>query len=279
LAGSLGDQLLSIRVDKSSPVPVYVQIAAEVRRLVRGGTVAPDSELPSERLLCEAYGVSRMTLRQALGVLEREGLIEARRGRGTFVSLPAAGVAPLPGIPEEMIAGPAAFTRLLQFRMARPTAPAREFFGPAHGERVYQIRRLRFAHGNPVALEFVQLPQALCPNLNQLDLVHDSFYRILEERYRLRLAECIEEISALRPSPGQRRLLQAPSSAAILMVCRRTRTTTGAPALFAITAYRGDRYTAVRSVSCNLPIHGSAEGLFHKGNQTSPAVRPAGDGS
>ena len=87
MSANFADRTLAIRTEKSNPVPVYVQIADEIRGLLRGGTVATDTELPSERLLCEAYGVSRMTLRQALGILRREGLIECQRGRGTFVSV------------------------------------------------------------------------------------------------------------------------------------------------------------------------------------------------
>ncbi len=279
--GSFADQALAIRVDKSSPLPVYAQIADGLRRLLRNGTVPHDSELPSERLLCEAYRVSRMTLRQALGALEREGLVQARRGRGTFVSIPTETSQSPSRLHEDTIPG-AAITKLLSFRIGEATTPAREFLGLERGERVYHVRRLRLTRGDPFALEFVQIPQPLCPNLNQLDLVHDSFYRILEERYGLRLADCAEEISAVRPSRDQRQLLECPVSAAILVVCRRMRASTGIPALFAITASRGDLYTAVRSMSCNVSIDRSVGGLFERGKQTSPAVcqhEPASHGS
>ncbi len=245
-AGSLGDQVLSIRLDKSSPIPVYAQIVEQLRRVLSGDAVPADSELPSERLLCQAFGVSRMTLRQAFGVLEREGLIEARRGRGTFVSLPSVqDRSSSPQFAEEL----PGLTRLLLFRTGRPTADAQEFFGLAEAERVYHIRRLRFAHGHPVALESLQVPQRLCPDLNQLDLVHESIGHIRKERYSLRLADSLDEISAARPSRSQRQLLAAPASAAVLIISRRTRTTSGVPALFAIAAYRGDLYTAVRQYS------------------------------
>jgi GntR family transcriptional regulator len=242
----LGDQVLSIRVEKSSAIPVYAQIAEQLRGVLSGDTVPADAELPSERLLCQAFGVSRMTLRHAFGVLEREGLIEARRGRGTFVSLPAVQDRPPLAQFDEP---PAGLSKLLSFRIGRPTADAQEFLGLADAERVYHIRRLRFAHAHPVALESVQAPQRLCPDLNQLDLAHESIVHILEERYSLRLADSLEEISATRPSRAQRELLEVPASAAILVICRRTRAASGVPALFSIAAYRGDLYTAVRHYS------------------------------
>ncbi len=76
----------AIRLEKSSPVPVYAQIAESMRTLLRSGTIPAGTALPTERALCEQFGISRMTLRQAYEALEREGLIESHRGRGTFVS-------------------------------------------------------------------------------------------------------------------------------------------------------------------------------------------------
>ena len=242
----LVDQLLAIRVDKSNPVPNYAQIAEAMRRVLRGCTVPAETELPSERMLCQAYRVSRMTLRQALGMLQREGLIEGRRGRGTFVPLRRLDREQhLASFTEEMRArGAVGSSVVLSLGLGNPSAPAGEFFA-REGEPAYRIERLRLADGAPVAMDTVELPQVLCPGLDRFDLVHDSLYRILEEEFGLKLAACVEEISAARPSAAQKRLLQSPRSVAVLMVRRRTLTLDGVPAEFAVTAYRGDLYTAV----------------------------------
>lgn len=246
-----GQRILAVPVDKSDPVPAYVQIAQGIRGLVRNG-VAAGTELPSERLLCESYGVSRMTLRQAMGILQREGLIECLQGRGTFVSARRVQKQQqeLRSFTEEIRArGQVPSTRLLAFRAEKPSAGAREFFGLPEDGAVYRIERLRLGDEIPIALEWVELPCSACPDLERFDLVQDSLYRILEEEYGLKLADCLEEISAVQPNSAQRKLLQAPPTAAILRVCRRTRTTRQIPVEFAITAYRGDLYTAiVRSI-------------------------------
>ena len=62
-----------IRLDKAAPEPVYMQIAAAIRDLLRSGRIAPGAALPPEQLLARRFGVSRMTMRQANDVLEREG--------------------------------------------------------------------------------------------------------------------------------------------------------------------------------------------------------------
>ncbi len=76
----------SIRLDKYSPNPIYLQIAEGIGELLKSGVLPAGYVLPPERALCEQFGISRMTLRQAMGLLDREGLIESRRGRGTVVT-------------------------------------------------------------------------------------------------------------------------------------------------------------------------------------------------
>src|SRR3954452_4104678 len=73
-----------VTIDKSNGEPIYLQIAAAIKQLLHSGKIPPGSSLPPEQVLARQFGVSRMTMRQANDVLEREGLIERQRGRGTF---------------------------------------------------------------------------------------------------------------------------------------------------------------------------------------------------
>src|SRR5690242_5439523 len=84
-APDLSSSFLNFELDRRSPVPVYIQISDAIRERIEAGELRPDAVLPSSQLLCEKLGITRMTLRQAYAVLEREGLIDAQRGRGTFV--------------------------------------------------------------------------------------------------------------------------------------------------------------------------------------------------
>src|SRR5438477_5280919 len=97
---------LHVDIDKRSPVPVYVQISDAIRAMIHGGELGPDSILPPSKLLCERFGITRMTLRQAYAVLDREGLVDAQRGRGTFVRRPRIerSLSQMIGFSEEMLA-------------------------------------------------------------------------------------------------------------------------------------------------------------------------------
>jgi GntR family transcriptional regulator len=242
----------TVRVDKADPHPIYAQIASRIEALLRRGVVAPSTALPPERLLARQLGVSRMTLRQAYDVLERAGLIECQRGRGTFVSARhlEKQQQEMRSFTEEIRArGAVPSSKLISMRTAKPGLAARDFFGIPETEEVYEIERVRLADATPVSLEKVEIPCYLCPGLTDFDLARQSLYRILEQHYGLELARCVEEISAAQPNRVQRQLLDVPRSSAVLVVRRKAYTTNDTPAELAVTAYRGDLYHAmVRSV-------------------------------
>jgi GntR family transcriptional regulator len=242
----------NLRVDKSSPTPVYAQIAEAIRSVIQGVPLGPGSLLPPERVLCESFGVSRMTLREAYEIVEREGLIETQRGRGTFVAPKrlAKQQQEMRSFTEEIRArGGVPSSRLVSLRVQDASPAAREFFGLSRDERVFEIQRLRCSDGEPLALETVQIPCSLCPNLDRFDLVNHSLYKILEENYGLELTHCVEEISAGRPDPRHKKLLGLPASAAVLIFKRKTYTATETPVELGVSVYCGDAYSAiVRSV-------------------------------
>jgi len=247
-AQTAAEKIVAIRIDKTSPTPVYAQIAEALRALLASGAAPVGTPLPPERVLCEQFSVSRMTLRQAYDILERDGLLESHRGRGTFV-------APIKmqkkqqemrSFTEEIRArGGIPSSQLLAFRTVKQHGAAKDFFGLPESELLFEIERVRFADGVPLALELIHIPQYLCPNLDRFDLVSQSLYRLMEENYGLDLARCTEEISASHPTKSQRTLLQIPPAVAVLTVKRRTYSDKETPVELAITTFRGDLYTAI----------------------------------
>jgi GntR family transcriptional regulator len=227
---------------------MYLRIAEAMTALLKSGAYPAGFPLPPERVLGEQYGVSRMTLRQAMSILEREGLVESHRGRGTFV-------APnrlqkqqqeLRSFTEEVRArGGNSQSRLISFEVIAPPPSAKDFFGLTEGEKVYAINRLRYKDASPLASEAAMIPQKICPWLERFDLAKNSLYRILEESYGLRLQTGIEEISAELPSAAHRKLLEIPRNTAVLVVNRKTFTDTGIPLELTRSTYRGDLYSAV----------------------------------
>lgn len=249
---TMGESVLAIRLDKGSGTPIYLQIAEEIRALLKRGGLPAGTSLPPERILCESYGVSRMTLRQAFDLLARDGLIETQRGRGTFVAPKRLSKQQqqMRSFTEEIRArGGTPSSRMVSFRVQPASLEAQEFFGEIADGQVYEMKRLRYCDGEPLALETVQIPCRLCPNLDRFDLANHSLYRILEENYGLTLTHCVEEISAARPERLHLKLLGTPAPTAVLVIKRKTYTAAEVPVEFGTTVYRGDAYSAmVRSV-------------------------------
>jgi GntR family transcriptional regulator len=248
MSSSMLRKFESIPLDKSATQPIYQQIADGIATLIRSGSLPAGALLPPERALCEAFEISRMTLREATRILESEGLLESYPGRGRFVA--AARLRKqqqeMRSFTEEIRArGGVPQSRLLSFKRREPPAKAREFFPLADGEEVYEICRLRLRDGIPLALEEVQISQRLCPGLERFDLERNSLYSILEESYGLRLEHCLEEISAELPSKYQRKQLDIPQSAATLVVNRKSYAESGQPLELTRATYRGDLYSAV----------------------------------
>src|SRR6267378_3991780 len=145
----------SIRIDKDGPTPIYLQIAEAISSLLASGVLPPGYVLPPERVLCEQFGISRMTLRQAMSLLDREGLIESRRGRGTVVT-PARlrkQEQELKSFSEEIRdRGGRPESRLISLELTVPGESVRDFFELKDQQKVYEILRLRLKDREPLAL-------------------------------------------------------------------------------------------------------------------------------
>ena len=238
------EPVLNIQIDKRSPVPVYVQIADAIRAFIHNGKLGPDSILPPSKILCERLGITRMTLRQAYARLEREGLLDAQRGRGTFVRRPRIerALSHMIGFSEEMLAsGKTPSSKVLAFEQAPAEGAALQFLGEG---LVYRMERLRLADDVPIALEEVRIPVSLCPGLERFDLAGSSLYVVLEREFGLRFDRCEQVIAAAIPDRRQRLALQIGTNVALLTVTRHSYTKSGRPATYGTTFYRGDLYTA-----------------------------------
>ena len=254
----------SIRINKDAPTPIYLQIAESIGSLLASGALPPGYVLPPERVLCEQFGISRMTLRQAMSLLDREGLIDSRRGIGTVVrnSRLRKQQQELRSFSEEIRErGGRPESRLISLGLATPAASVREFFGLREDQKIYEIQRVRLNDGEPLALELARIPERLCPGLERFDLTKTSLYRVLEESYGLSLESCSEEISAEIPNSECRKLLSVPAGTAVLVVNRRTYARDGRPVEFTRSVFRGDRYSAlvhsVRKTNSVLKASGS----------------------
>lgn len=230
---------------RSGPVPRYYQLQEIIRERIRSGEWAPGSLIPSERELCERYGISRMTARQAISGLEAEGLLYREQGKGTFVGQPviAQQLLQLTGFTEDMTARqrrPGA--RVLSADMWPADAETAERLRIREGQPIYRLRRLRLADGEPLAIELTRISFIGCERLLQYDLSKASLYRLLEGTFDIPVIEADEELYADRATDDEAQLLQVAPASPVLRTSRVMFTRRNHPVEYATSVYRGDKY-------------------------------------
>ena len=137
-----------------SPQPLYEQIKDTLRGRILDGTYAPHSQMPSEHELCALFGVSRITVRQALGDLQKEGLLFKLHGKGTFVSKPKAfqNVTSLQGFGEAMSSmGYEIVNQLRSFRIVEASRHVATKLNLPEGAPVAEIHRVRLLNREAVS--------------------------------------------------------------------------------------------------------------------------------
>ena len=233
------------RLTRSADEPSHLRIERWLRRRIAAGHVVPGDKLPTEEDLAAALGVSRMTLRQALGSLESSGVVERRRGRagGTFVREQRieADLTGLPGFTEQMrranVRAGARMVSLERRTADRAVAAALEL--PRDGE-VFEIVRVRSARRQPLALEETYLPCHLFAGLEKRRLT-GSLYAIMRKNYDLAPHEAQEWLEPSIATDEHARLLDVEPGAALMLVTRTSYTADGVAVEHAHDRYRSDR--------------------------------------
>jgi GntR family transcriptional regulator len=229
-------------LDKQSPVPLYHQLAGRLRSEIREGMIKPGDLIGTEKEIGDRYRVSRATVRQALGDLERDGLLVRITGRGTFVSAFHLTV-DLPNLlsfTEEMKRrGIEPGSRVLDFaRIPCPEEAATQLQCPA-GQEIVFIKRVRTANDTPIVVG----DHFLAPFLRfERDELGPSLYETIEQRFGIVLKEALHTIQAGLCEPDEASVLLNNAGDAVLRFRRTTFTGDGQPVLYETGAARADLY-------------------------------------
>lgn len=217
---------LSIDLQPESPDPLYQQVRSILASWIRNGQISPHDKLPSERQLCECFGVSRMTIRQALSKLKEDDLIYTRPGKGMFVAEPDPQLEltfVLTGFSEEV--GPARTTltsQVLNAQLITASPKVAKELDLTPGEELVHIERLRLVNGSPIAYQSVYVPHRLCPGFLKHDYHRKSTLKILQEEFDLHLLEARQIIKAGMSRPQAARHLGLARPEPVLILERRT---------------------------------------------------------
>jgi 5-formyltetrahydrofolate cyclo-ligase len=247
-------------IDRSAPIPIYFQIARNLRALLEQGDLMPGDQLPPEDELAARLRVSRMTLRQALVSLADEGLLTRQRGRGTFVTERAGELAThqsfLPSVEGRLRQqGFRLDQRLLGISVIPvPSSIVAESLQLAAADSVLQVVLLHLADDEPVALSHIYVPDRLCPDLAAENLTGSSFPEILRQKYGYSLVAGSEWCEAVAAPEEIGVELSAGSGDPLMLISAVMNLAGGPPLLFSQTFWRSGR------VHLSLPNHNTALG-------------------
>jgi len=202
------------------PQPAYLAIAAELRARIERGELPRQGLVPSERELGRTFGVSRMTARQGVNQLAREGYVYRRVPHGTFVADPRIPLR-IGSFTDEIVRiGRQPGAEVVWAETQEPSASVRDGLGLRAGERVHALQRVRRADGQPLAIETTYFPERLCPDLLNGPL-DGSLWALLRERSGIvpaRAAATIESMVINDKAATQ--LEVAPGSSGMLLTRR-----------------------------------------------------------
>jgi GntR family transcriptional regulator len=232
--------------------PRYLRLQKLLREAVDAQRLPVGSALPSERDLCEGYGLSRVTIRKAVDGLVEEGLLERRHGAGTFV----AGGRTAPPSQTRVEKSFSALSSFSEDMLARGRAPGNRWIhrsegavtpeealalGLSPGSRVYRFQRIRYADGVAMALEYATICGWALPALGA---VENSLYVALEAAGN-RPVRALQRVRAVGFNQEQADLLDVAPGAPGLFIERRAFVADGRPLEVTYTYYRGDTYDLI----------------------------------
>ncbi|EGX59757.1 GntR family transcriptional regulator [Streptomyces zinciresistens K42] len=192
---------------------------------IRSGSLAPGTRLPGETDLARQYGVSRMTVRQALDLLDAERCVVRRQGSGTFVNdhtERGRRLNRLRSFADEVEGDGGQSSRVIRCETAPAPAEVAEALGVGAGDTVNRLTRVRLIGGTPAALQDAWVPYSVAPSLSREPLLDGSLYRTLTERFGVELRHADQSMAAALLTDEQAELLATAPGGAALEVRRTT---------------------------------------------------------
>jgi GntR family transcriptional regulator len=248
--------MASFRALEHSAVPLYSQLRERLRERIADGSYQQGARLPAESEISAIFSVSRITVRQALNDLQKEGIIIKAAGKGSFVArrTPSQDLSRLEGFGEAMSRqGHRIVNRVLSNLEvgASPVVAARLDLAP--GAPVSEVRRVRYLDREPVSFEVTYLPPAVGRRLRDANLAERDIFLILEADYGIALGHADIQIGALGAEPAMAAELGVAPGAALLRIERLTWTADGKPIDFEYLYVRGESF----QYGLRLPRHPS----------------------
>jgi GntR family transcriptional regulator len=237
---------LAAAVHRHSPVPLHHQIKIAVLQGVEQGWLQPGEQLPRERELAAALGVSLAPVRQAMADLTKEGYVDRTRGKGTFIrDRKLVEKIHILGSFHDSVSRPglSVAVKVLSSEFSTPphvVAAALSLRG--RGQQAWCLRRLALADGDPLALLTAWLPPRYARGVSDLDLGGGSLYEALARVHGVEMTSADNVVEVDRAGLDQAELLGLAPGSPVLRVIGITRSQQDRPVEYSDVLYRPERF-------------------------------------
>jgi GntR family transcriptional regulator len=238
-------------------LPLYAQVENVIIDRISDGSLPPGTRLPSEDDLVQEYTVSRTTIRAATQSLVQRGLVEIRRGKGTFVTQPkiTQELTELTGFVEDMQAlGRHAKAKLLDQRVVAANQVVARQLALSQGTPVVRIQRIRLADAIPLSFDETYLPKQLGDKVMADNLETEPIFSLLEQKYRTPLVEAEYRLEAVCADPTVATALRIDVGSPIFLIERTSYSIGHRPVDYEKLHYRGDQIRFVTRLMRRKPV-------------------------
>jgi len=245
-----------MQIDPHSHMPLHAQVEQAVLKSMADGTLPAGARLPAEDQLIERFGVSRTTIRTAIQSLLARGLVEIRRGKGTFVTQPTITqeLTELTGFVEDMRAiGREPSAKVLDRRLVAASETVARQLSLQRGAAVARIQRVRLADGSPLSFDETYLPLELGQKIMAEDLENQPIFSLLEQKYATPLLEAEYRLAAVASHGTVARALGIDAGSPIFLIERTTFSSNHRPVDYERLYYRGDHIRFVTRLTRRQP--------------------------
>lgn len=231
-------------IDKNSSLPIYAQLEEYIKKNIKERVYLPGESLPTERELTELFGVSRMTIRQAITNLVHQGVLYKTHGKGAFVSKEVIEKKmEIESFSQDMQKrGLVPSSKILTFEKVIPDSEVLEKLQLSDNEQVYFLSRLRLANNEPMAIEYSYLPEKYYPDLMKYNLMNCSLYALMKQEYHSDFNYMKQSIRAATISKNEAEMLLNKSRGFGIISLRTIFNGDEVPIEYTKTIYHPDRY-------------------------------------
>lgn len=230
-------------IDRFNQEKLYIQLTRIFLEEIKSGKWQLNQRIPSEEELCKKYDVSKITVRQAVNNLVSDGYVMKLQGKGTFVVsvLPVVGLAMKTQLTEEMFGKEVTFEKELLFKgIIEPAPDIRSYLRTT--DKIYHFLCRRMVNGNPAYLDESFIPYQMLPEIEKLDIIHNSLYSVLQDKAVKKIFRVVQTIEIMQAGGYPAQYLDLDEGVPLLAVHRLLFSSDNTPVGYTRFLGRSDRY-------------------------------------